>query len=326
MPRPTLNDRHVNGYLGNVLSVWIQDQKSYIAEDVFPTVPVDNKTDYIAQYTRADWLRDDAKERAPGTESAGGGLGVEEPVEYNCKVFSWHYDLDDQIAGNTSTPFNAQRDGTQIVGQKLLIRKERNFSTSFWGAGRGWNDMAGAAQANATHFVYLNTAGEDPLKTLSGLINAQGEKTGFRPNVVVMGPDVWEEVKNHSLVLDRIKHTQKGIWTRALMAEALEIDKFLVPGAVYNSAKRGGAENIQYIMKTGVLICYTPKEVSLTKPCSGLTLGWKGYQGASPFGTRVKKFRMDAINSDRIEGDIAIAQKMVCGALGMYLASPLATA
>ena len=56
--------------------------------------------------------------------------------------------------------------------------------------------------------------------------------TGMRPNVAIMTPDVERVLANNSLVLDRIKYTQRGIVTRDLLASLFGADNAYVLSAV----------------------------------------------------------------------------------------------
>ena len=73
MSQPTSNDIHVNRPLTNISTAFIQSQSDFIADKVFPVIPVEKKSDLYYTYDKGNWFRDDAKERGPCSESAGGG-------------------------------------------------------------------------------------------------------------------------------------------------------------------------------------------------------------------------------------------------------------
>ena len=49
----------------------------------------------------------------------------------------------------------------------------------------------------------------------------------------------------------------------------------------------------------------------LQTPTAGYTFSWTGYMGAGAEGTRIKQFRMEHLDSDRLEGQMAYDQKVV---------------
>ena len=45
MAQPTLNDVHVDAILTNISVAYMQDRDNFIADKVFPVIPVDKKSD-----------------------------------------------------------------------------------------------------------------------------------------------------------------------------------------------------------------------------------------------------------------------------------------
>ena len=74
MAEPTLGSVHVNRPLTNISQAYIQDSADFVADKIFPVVPVQKQSDRYFVYTKGDWFRDEAQIRAPATESAGGGV------------------------------------------------------------------------------------------------------------------------------------------------------------------------------------------------------------------------------------------------------------
>jgi len=76
MPQPSLNQVHVDAILTNISVAYMQKAENFIADKVFPAVPVDKKSNLFFKYNKNDWFRDEAQRRAGGTESAGSGYGL----------------------------------------------------------------------------------------------------------------------------------------------------------------------------------------------------------------------------------------------------------
>src|ERR1039458_7630653 len=138
MPQPSPSDVHINVPLTNISIAYIQDATSFIADDVFPIVPVERQSDVYAQYDRTYWFRDGARLRAPGAESAGSGFEVNFEGTYFAKKYAIHKDIDDDTRANALAPLDMDRDSTEWITQQLLIRREvqwasQNFTTGIWG-------------------------------------------------------------------------------------------------------------------------------------------------------------------------------------------------
>jgi len=114
MPQPGVSQLHINAPLTNVSVGFQQDAALYVADKVFPQVPVDKQGNLFYQYPLGDWIRAQADLRAPGGESAGGGYDVTSS-SYFCKKLAVHKDIDEDTLANADSVFNLERDATEWV-------------------------------------------------------------------------------------------------------------------------------------------------------------------------------------------------------------------
>jgi hypothetical protein len=97
-----------------------------------------------------------------------------------------------------------------------------------------------------------------------------------------------------------------------------EIDEILVSDAIENTAAEGATAAHSFILGKHALLCYAAPSPGLQTPTAGYTFSWSGYMGASAEGTRMKQFRMEQIESDRIEIQMALDCKLVAADLGYF--------
>jgi hypothetical protein len=64
--------------------------------------------------------------------------------------------------------------------------------------------------------------------------------------------------------------------------------------------------------------------MGLNTVSAGATFSWTGYLGASDMGTRMKQFRLEAIASDRIEGEMAFDMKVISPILATFFGDAVA--
>ena len=122
MPNPTRGDVHVNRPLTNISIAYLQRAIAFISSQVFPNIPVQKQSDSYFTYSRADFNRDEATQRAPGAESAGGGYRLDADATYSCRVNAYHKDVADQIRNNADSPLNLDREASEYVTLKALNR------------------------------------------------------------------------------------------------------------------------------------------------------------------------------------------------------------
>lgn len=310
MPNPTPSDVHVNALLTNISVAFIQAADRFVSGQVFPVVPVGKQSDYYMSYDKADWMRSKAQKRGPGAESAGGGFGIKTDNTYFCDVWAFHQDIDDQTRANADNPLNLDRDATEHVTRQMLLAREQDWVSAFLAAGIWANDFTPGTKWDDTN--------GDPIGDVEAGINTIEAATGYRPNTLVVSPDIFSCLKNHSDILDRIKYTQRGVVTEELLAGIFGVEKFLVARAVVDTSAEGATESPDFLVSDKALLCYAEGAPGILKPTAGYTFSWTGLVGAQAYGARIKRFRMENLESDRIEGEMAFDHVVVADDLGYF--------
>ncbi len=313
MPQPTRSDVHVNRPLTNISIAYIQRAADFIADKVFPIVPVMKQSDLYFTYDKAYWFSTEAQKRGPGTESAGSGYKVNSDNSYFCDVWAVHKDVDDQTRANADQPLDLDRDATLFCTQQMLLRREVQFMTKYIVNGI-WTGAT-----NLTPSTKWDHSGSDPMADIDAKKSEIKSKTGFMPNTLIVASDVFFALRNNAAVLDRIKYTQKGIVTEELLAMLFGVEKFLVASAVLNSAAEGVAADNNFLISDAGLLVYSNPSPSILQPSGGYIFSWQGLFGAGAQGNRISSFRMEQLKSDRIEGEMAFSMKQVGADLGCYL-------
>jgi hypothetical protein len=333
MPQPTMSDVHVNVPLTQISIAYLQDPRGFIADDVFPNIPVQKPSDRYYVYPKDAWNRIDAKPRAPGSESAGSGWTVDNTPFYMCTVYAIHHDVDDQIRATADAVLNLDRDATEYVTRQLQLKKEKLwvvefYTTGVWTGAVGTNagadgaDIVGNATGTAANQVkFWDAGGSTPIQDIWKQTVGMAGKTGFKPNTLVFSPQVLEKLVNHADVLDRIKYTQRGLGTADILAGLFNVERVLIPWVSENSAAEGANVSQAFMYGKNALLCYSAPAPSLMTPSAGYTFSWSGLFGAGALGQRVSSFRMEHLRSDRVEAEMAFDHKVVAADLGMFFSN-----
>lgn len=333
MPNPTQSDLHINVPLSNISVAYMQDTDMYIADKVFPRVPVSKQSDLYWKYLKSEWRRTDVQKRAPGTESKGVGWNVDYD-QYRCDVYAIHQDIDDQVRANADSPFNLDRDATKFVTNQLLLKRDQDWVNAYFKPGVWSTDVSGVgAGAGTDQTLQWDQAGSDPINDVAEAMLIVEEQTGYKPNTMVVSPYVIKELKSHPDILDRIKYTQRGVVTEELLASLFGVDKMLVSRASQTTVNRhivptdteeAAEGSYAFMAGKNALLVYSPSSPSLMQPAAGYTFTWNGYAAGNDRGLRMKRFRMEPINSDRIEGEMSYDMKVVAPDVGYYFDSIVA--
>ena len=327
--QPSRSDVHVNRPLTNISIAYIQSRINFVAAQVFPNIPVSKQADAYFEYDRGEFNRDAMRERAPATESAGGTykIGTE---AYYAKVYAYHKDVPDQIRANQDDPIDLDREATEFVTQKGLIHREVTWADSYLKSGVWTFNVEGGDSRSvdfdpkgttANTLARWSDASSEPIENVRELKRHVLEETGLMPNTLTLGRPVFDVLVDHPDIvgrLDRGQTTGPVMATRDSLAALFEVERVLVMDAIRNTANEGRAPNHSFIAGKHALLSYRPDSPGLLTPSAGYTFGWTGYVGAGDEGVRIKRFRMEWLNADRVEGEMAYDQKLIAKDLGVF--------
>lgn len=325
---PTQSDLHVNVPLTQISVAYVQDAKNYIADKVFPTVNVQKQSDLFYRYSKSDWRRTDVKRRAPATSTPGIGWNVDTD-SYFAHAYGVHKDIDDQLRANADSVFRLDSDATSLVTNQLLLRRDIDWAASYFKKGVWGTDFDGVGSGTPTssQFLQWDLATSDPISQLATLQIQFIQQTGFKANKLVLGANVLKALKNHPAIIDRIKYTQKGIVSEDLIATLFDVDQILVSYAtvatgpqIPDSEEQDSKSTFGFIANpNNALLCYAPSSPSLQTPSAGYTFVWSGYVGGNNRGVKIKRFRLEEIASDRIEGEMTYDMRVISKDVGVFL-------
>lgn len=311
---PTAGDVHVNRPLGNFAQKYLQDSNVFVGTRAMPNLPVAKQSDLYYTFAREDFFRDEAQERADGTESSGSGFSLSTDP-YFARVYAHHKDVTDRQRANQDDPVRLEQAASQFVTHKLLIRREVLFNATFFGTSIWGTD---------TNVDWTDGA-STPIADVRTGIQTVHAATGFRPNKMLIGRTGWDTLLDNDDLLSRItggaNNALPAQVQRQLIAQLFEIDEIFVMDSVSNSAPKGAAESTGFIGNDNALLYYAPNTVGLDEPTAGIQFSWTGFFGASDNGMRIRRFREEKLQADRIEGEMSFDYRVVAPELGYLFTS-----
>lgn len=325
MPFTMPGDLHVNVDLTTVSIAYAQ-QTGFVSSSVFPNIPVDKPTDFYNKMGRKSFLQTRAQKRAPRSETPGVDWNFTRDT-FACEVWGLHHDIEDQYRSTADANWDLDKTGTELVTQQMLLRRELEFMDAYFKTGVWALDLTGVASApSANQFIQFDQAGSSPITVFRKQRRAFNLRTGTSPNGLLLGPDVWDEFIDHPEIVDRVKYTQEGFLTEAIVAKAIGLSNILVAEAVQaaDDSDELTAEvypTTEYLAGKDALMYFAQPRPNREAPSAGYTFSWNGYLGASAWGGRIKKFRMEPIACDRIEIEAAYDMKVVAPELGTFFSS-----
>ena len=307
----TSKDVHVDQLLTNVSIGY--SNAGYIADQIFPVVPVDKQSDKYLTYDKSHWFRNEAKIRATGTKSERGGWNYSSDT-YFCDRFSYGHEICDEERDNADNAFQLDSDAAEFATDKILMQREVAFAGDFFKTSVWGTDKTGG-----TDFTrWSDYAGSAPLVDVSDWMDTIEASIGREANRLVMGKQVWTKLKWHPDLIDTIKYTQRAQMGLDLAATLLEVDRILVGRAIYTTSPEGTAEaSVSYSRIWGkhALLIYVPNTPSLRQPAAGYTFTWQRVPQSLRY---IKRMRDEEREADLIEANAYYDHKVTGAAAGLF--------
>ncbi len=230
MPQMTPGQARV---IDPILSTVAQGYKNadFIGDALFPVVPVDQRGGKIITFGKESFQLYNTG-RAPGANTKRVQFGYA----------GSNYALE-QHALEGLVPFEIMEDANQVPGidmAKVAVMSTQNIIALR--TEKAQADLATtAANYAASNKVTLAGVNQwsdysgtsDPSKDIANAVEAIRSKVGRRGNTVVMGAAVFNQLKNHPKIIDRIKYTGRDYVTPELLANLWNVKRVLVGDAVY---------------------------------------------------------------------------------------------
>jgi len=319
MPQPTQSQVHVDAILTNISVAYMQRAENFIADKVFPVVPVDKQSDKYFTYDKNDWLRDEAQIRTDGTESVGSGYNIS-TATYYADVFAIHKDIGDQTRANADAPINVDREAAEFVTHRLLTRREIQFNNDFMAEGVWGTTATGVASGASTgEFVQWDQyTTSDPIEDIEAGKAAILGVTGLEANTLVLGYDVFRTLKHHPDLVDRIKYTSSQTITEDMLARMFDIDRVLVSKSIKATNAEGAAGAYSFTTGKNALLCHVAEAPGLLTPSAGYTFQWTGVSQGLGATIGTSSFRLESLRATRVEAELAFDNKVVGADLGYF--------
>lgn len=250
----TAGATHIDQYLTN-FSRRISNE-GFIAERLCTVVRVRKDSDKYAVYNN-DHLRTVIDERAPGSPPNEVDYGVGSDT-YSLVEHTLRDSVPDEELDNADEPFEPFEDATAALQERIRLRLEKKvadvvFGTSTW---TNRETLSGTDQLD-------DYANSDPFTVIEDAKSSVLSKSLRKPNIVVVGHQVFQKLVNHPDVVDRVKYTSGRSITPDMLANLFDVDEFLVGAAVENTSKEGQDDNLQYIWGKHIFVGYRSPRASL---------------------------------------------------------------
>ena len=205
---------------------------------------------------------------------------------------------------------NLDIDTTEILTDMILNDREKRVQAVVMSSAQYTHSNSTNLNGLATAWDQYGTS--DPIKDIA----VTGRETiransGIYPNTLVLGAKVFSLLKNHPLIIDRIKYNAQGgiaLGTLNALAALFEVDRVLVGLPLYRSSNEGQTDVLTDIWGNNALLAWINPRPAIKQPSLSYMFQARPRQ--------VYKYRDDQHASDVVRCSEVTAENMIADQCG----------
>lgn len=314
--------------LSNMALSYYQNDSKYFARTIFPICPVTLSSDNYYIFDKEDLLRDNWH-RKPAYGKVDPAVLSEHTETYACDVDQMIMGIDQirqtdltRRMGPTTRDPKMQR--TRAVASQANIHQDRIFAENFFKTGVWKNEFTGidSTNPNSQQFIKFSNANSDPVAFVEQKATEMEESTGRRPNRIALGVNVYNALKKHPGILERVKYSgstaNPAMVNTNVLSQLFEMDRVSVQRSIMNKADLGEAAKMEYIGDPNAfLLAYATDSPAVDEPSAGYIFTWDmlGNGNILPI---LNYLGENGTHSEFIEGIMATDMKKTADDLGMF--------
>lgn len=246
--------------------------ETYIADKIFPFLSVKKQSGKHFVYDKGRFRVNNVL-RAAGANSNEVTLKVTTGTTYFAEDHALKQFVTDEDRDNAITPTTPMVDATENVTDMLHVSREKALADYMANTANLTNNttLSGTDQ-------WSDFSNSDPFTDIEAAKESVHSKIFIKPNTLVLGKQVYDKLKHHPDLLERVKYSAKGVITIDLLKELFDVDYVLIGASGYNSATEGQTDAMSYIWGKHAWLTYIAPKIQQKMITFGFTYQWKKMQ------------------------------------------------
>jgi hypothetical protein len=234
----------------------INYENDLICNKVFPPLTVERDADLFYKFDNAHLRLDDDERSASATANQ---VDYDFTTDtFNATRKALRHFIDDDIYNNADEVIkrNYRRSAAQSVLDRIMLKKEKRAADIAFNAA---NFSGKTATLSGTD--QWSDDNSNPFEEIADRVQTVLQNSGKKANSIIMGYQVWTQLRNHPDFIDRLPDDRLRAASIAKFKELLSdrdviIDNILIGSAQYNSATEGAADAFSFIWGKDCLVAY----------------------------------------------------------------------
>lgn len=271
--------------LSNMALAYYQSDVKAFAKTIFPICPVSLSSDNYYIFDKEELLRD-SWQRKPQYGKVDPAVLSEHTESYACVVDQMIMGIDrirqtDLTRRQGPATRDPRMQRTRTMAGQANIHQDNMFANRFFKKGVWGHEETGVDSTAPTkgQFIKFSNGNSDPVALIDTKATEMEQETGRRPNRLALGVNVYNELKRHPGILERVKYggstANPALITENVLAQLFSMEKLSVQRSIMNKAKPGQAAKMEYIGDpNSFLLAYATDTPSIDEPSAGYIFLW----------------------------------------------------
>ena len=316
-----------NNYLTNMSVAYFQPDDWFVSPFVFPILPVQLSTSYYYIFDKGDLARDNVQRKPEFGKVTPMMFGSKQEL-YSCEVDQIIFGIDQISTLNyqrSAAPgiIDPRRAKVRIATEQLKLHMDRVFADGYFKSGAWTNEWAGVTTTpSGKQFYKFSDSNCDPVKFIGDRRVEMMREGRRKPNVLALGVEAYEALKNNASILDRVKYSgstaNPATINANVLAQLFEIDRVVVLNSTYNKGGYGSTSMDFVCDSKGALLAYAAPNPAIDEVSAGYTFAWD-MLGNGQYLAFDQYEGEKGTHTEFIEGLTSYTSKKVCDELGVFM-------
>lgn len=307
---PLISDVQFDELLTNVSIQYQPAQGGYLADDILPPIAVKKESGVFWKYDKSRFDVPDSI-RAPRSHYNKIDWSTLQDT-YAAAEYGLEGEIDDRERDNSVAPLDLDVDTAEITTDMMLNNREGRVATLVLNA----SVVTNGVDYTSTPGLQWSDPGSDPILAATTARNNLFGRLGYKPNKLLLGNDVYEILRAHPAIVERIQFSERAIITKQILAALFEVDEILVGGVLRRTSQQGATDVIADIWAGAALFFYSENRPSLKRASFGYQFRVRDL--------RTFKYRDDSRATDIVRVTEIQGEKLIAPELGYLVRAAIA--
>lgn len=271
--------------LSNMALAYYQSDAKAFAKTIFPVCPVTLSSDNYYVFDKEDLLRD-SWQRKPAYGKVSPAVLSEHTESYACRVDQMIMGIDrirqtDLVRRQGPSTADPRIQRTKAMAGQAAIHQDACFAQAYFRPGAWAHEETGtdSTTPGAGEYIKFSNGNSDPVALIDERKTVMEQNTGRMPNRLALGVNVFNALKKHPAILERVKYggstANPAAVTENVLAQLFGVGRLTVQRSIMNRAGLGEEADMGYIGDPdGFLLAYATDSPSIEEPSAGYIFTW----------------------------------------------------